>query len=161
MGVAGGHTRGECCWDVKETCFHQLGKEGGAAEEEPWGTGTSQVGTCGCGDRWGMENLQSGGVWVVLCFGGASLWAVGGGAGGGRRVSEAGLAGPGLAGGALVMAGGRMGRPGTRNAPAYSRPQRNGLEDRGRHPPREREPGQPGLPPHGRAAYVCGPDHWL
>lgn len=59
-----------------------------------------------------MERLESGGAWVALCLGG--LPAVG--VGGWRRISEVGLAGPGWAGRALEMAGGRTEHPGTDSA---------------------------------------------
>lgn len=65
-----------------------------------------------------MERLESGGAWVVLCLGG--LPAVG--VGGGRQVSEVGLAGPGWAGRALEMAGGRTEHPGTESAQLTSGP---------------------------------------
>ena len=49
---------------------------------------------------------------MALCLGGLTTVGVGGG----RRVSEIGLAGPGWAGRALEMEGGRTEHPGTENA---------------------------------------------
>ena len=84
--MAGGHTQGECCRDVKETCFHQLGRGGGAADEEPWGMGTSQVGTCGCGDGGGWSGLEAPSAhWGVWTLPGARVgWRVSNQEGSGR-----------------------------------------------------------------------------